>query len=159
FPNTAPADIALSNSSVAENQPVGTAVGAFSTTDPDAGDAFTYALVSGTGDADNASFAIDAKGNLMTTASFDYEDKPSYSIRARSTDAGGLSTEKVFTVSVTDVNEAPTDIALSSSSIKENAGANAVVGTLSGTDPDAGDALTFSLPAGLGDNAAFNLSG
>src|SRR5262249_6262590 len=78
--------------------------------------------------------------------------------RVRSTDAGGLSTEKVFTISLTNVNETPTDIALSNSSIKENAGANAVVGTLSGTDPDAGDTLTFSLPAGNADNSAFSIS-
>ncbi len=42
-----PTDIALSNSSVAANQPAGTVVGAFSTTDPDSGDSFTYSLVSG----------------------------------------------------------------------------------------------------------------
>ncbi|MBI1918641.1 MAG: hypothetical protein HYS12_28440, partial [Planctomycetes bacterium] len=46
--NQPPTDIALSNASVAENQPTGTVVGAFSTTDPDAGDTFSYALVSGT---------------------------------------------------------------------------------------------------------------
>ena len=43
---------------IAENQPIGTAVGTFSTTDPDAANTFTYTLVSGTGSTDNASFAI-----------------------------------------------------------------------------------------------------
>ena len=102
----APTDIALSPGSVAENQPAGTTVGAFSTIDPDTGDTFTYTLVGGA--ADNASFTIDAGGNLKTAASFDFEARSSYSIRVRSTDAGGLSVEKVFTISVTNVNEAPT---------------------------------------------------
>src|SRR5262249_59916607 len=50
-----PTDIALSGSSVPENQPAGTTVGTFSTTDPDVGDTFTYTLVSGAGGTDNAS--------------------------------------------------------------------------------------------------------
>src|SRR5207245_1167797 len=76
------------------------------TTDPDAGDTFTYSLVGGTGATDNASFTI-AGNQLKTAASFDFEAKSSYSIRARTTDAGGLFFEKVFTIGVTNVNEAP----------------------------------------------------
>jgi Cadherin domain len=106
-PPVAPTDITLSPSSVAENQPAGTTVGTFSTTDPDTGDTFTYVLVGGAGDTDNTSFAISG-GTLQTAASFDFETKSSYSIRVRSTDAGALSVDKVFTISVTNVNEAPT---------------------------------------------------
>jgi hypothetical protein len=53
------------------------------------------------------------------------------------------------------VNDNPTAAALSNSSIVENAGANAVVGTLSTTDPDAGDTFTYTLVSGTGstDNA------
>lgn len=107
-PNHAPTNIGLSNTSIAENQPVGTTVGTFSTTDPDSWDTHTYTLVPGDGADDNASFTIDAAGNLKTAAMFDFETKSSYSIRVRSTDAGGLWTEKVFTISFTNVNEAPT---------------------------------------------------
>ncbi len=50
---------------------------------------------------------------------------------------------------------------MSASSLAENAGANAVVGTLSATDADAVDTATFTLVSGIGstDNAAFNISG
>jgi hypothetical protein len=102
---TPPTDIHLSNASINENQPAGTVVGTFSTTDPDSGDSHTYTLVAGTGDADNASFTIDASGNLKTAAVFDFEAKSSYSIRVRSTDSDGLWTEKVFTVGVVDLPE------------------------------------------------------
>ena len=102
--NQAPTNIGLSNSSVAENQPVGTTVGTLSTTDPDAGNTFTYTLVAGAGSADNAKFTI--SGNVLKTAAvFDYEVKKSYSIRIRSTDQGGLSKDKMFTIEVTPSGE------------------------------------------------------
>ncbi len=104
--NSAPTDISLSNSTVAENQASGTAVGDFSTTDVDAGNTFTYTLVSGTGDTGNASFQI--SGNvLQTAASFNFEAQSSYSVLVRTTDQGGLFYEKAFTIGVTNVNETP----------------------------------------------------
>ena len=45
-------------SSVAENQPPNTVVGALTATDPDTGNSHTFALVAGAGDADNGSFNI-----------------------------------------------------------------------------------------------------
>ena len=61
-----------------------------------------------------------------------------------STDQGGLPVSEPFTIQVTDENDAPTAISLEVNSINENS-AGAVVGTLSGTDPDSGDVLTFSI--------------
>lgn len=58
-------------------------------------------------------------------------------------------------------NAAPTDIALSASTIAENAGAGTEIGTFSTTDADAGDTHTYSLVAGVGseDNALFTIDG
>src|SRR5690606_543834 len=55
----------------------------------------------------------------------------------------------------------PTDIALSNNSINQGVGVNAVVGTLSSTDPDVGNTFTYTLVAGVGDthNTSFNISG
>jgi hypothetical protein len=158
--NKSPSDIALSNTSIAENADPNSLIGSFSTTDPNEGDTFTYSLVSGTGDSDNAAFTIDGS-SLRAVNSFDFETKSSYSIRVRSTDQGDLWTEKVFTISVTDVNESPTDIALSSTSIAENNLANAAVGSLSTTDVDASNSFTYSLVPGAGDsdNGAFSIDG
>jgi hypothetical protein len=158
--NEAPTDIALSNSSVAENQAAGATVGTLSTTDADAGSSHTYALVAGAGDTDNASFQISGS-TLQTAASFDFEAKSSYSVRVRSTDNGGLTTEKQLTISVTNVNETPTDISLSSDNVDEDKPAGSTVGTLSTADPDAGDTHTYTLVAGTGDadNASFTISG
>ena len=119
--NDAPTDIALSAAVVAENAASGTAVGSFSTSDVDIGDTFTYSLVSGTGDTDNASFQI-VGGQLRTNASFDFETKSSYSIRVRSTDQSNAAFEKQFTITVTDANDAPTAVSLTNTttSIAEN---------------------------------------
>jgi gliding motility-associated-like protein len=158
--NDAPTNISASASSVAENAASGTTVATLSTTDADAGDTFTYTLVSGAGGTDNASFAI--TGSTLTTAAvFDFETKSSYSVRVRVTDAGGLSFEKEFTITVTNVNEAPTALALSNTSVLENAASGTTVGTLAGTDADAGDTHTYTLVAGTGstDNASFTITG
>ena len=106
--DNAPTGITVSSASIPENQGAGAAVGILETIDADAGDAFTYSLVSGTGSTDNGSFTISGS-TLKTAASFNYEAKSSYSIRVRTTDLGGLYTEKSFTITVTDVDEiAPT---------------------------------------------------
>src|ERR671925_419284 len=123
--NRAPTEIQLSNSSIAENQPSGTDVGTLTTTDPDAGDTHTYTLENtGCGGGpfpDNSSFQIGGVGNdkLQSAASFDFETKNSYTICVRSTDAGGLFFDKTFIISVTNVNEAPTEISLSKNNIDE----------------------------------------
>jgi PKD repeat protein len=135
--NQAPTDISLSNSSVAENEPVNTIVGTLSTTDPNPGDTFTYTLVSGPGNDDNASFNINGD-SLRTSAIFDYEAKNSYSIRVRSTDQGSLWLEKQFTIAVTDVNDAP--VADSQSLSVECCKILTV--TLTGSDAD-NDPLTY----------------
>jgi VCBS repeat-containing protein len=117
--NTAPTAIALAPAAVAENAASGTTVGTLSATDADTGDTFTYALVSGTGSTDNASFAIDGT-SLKTAAVFDFETKASYSVRVRVTDAGGLTFERALTITVTNVNEAPTVLTLSAATVAEN---------------------------------------
>jgi CARDB/Bacterial Ig domain/Cadherin domain len=158
--NDAPTDIALSSPSVSENQAVGTAVGTLSATDQDAGDTHTFALVAGTGSTDNGSFTITGT-SLKTNAVFNFEAKSSYSIRVRATDSGAATLDEVFVISVTNVNEGPTDIPLSSSSVLENQAVGTTVGTLSTTDPDVGDTHSYALVAGTGstDNGSFTITG
>ncbi|MFZ4596123.1 MAG: tandem-95 repeat protein, partial [Verrucomicrobiaceae bacterium] len=108
----------LSDTSVYENVAANTIVGTFSTTDPDAGNTFTYSLVAGAGDTDNASFTISGS-SLRLTPSADYETKNSYAVRVRTTDAGGLFYEEAFTISITNVSEAPTLAAISKSGFED----------------------------------------
>jgi hypothetical protein len=158
--NETPTDITLSNSSQNENTSTNTTIGTFSTSDPDASNTFTYTLVAGTGSGDNGDFNISGNA-LRNSIVFNYESKTSYSIRIRSTDQGGLYTEKQFTISVNNVNETPTDITLSNSSQNENTSTNTTIGTFSTSDPDSGNSFTYTLVAGTGsgDNSSFNISG
>lgn len=168
--NGPPTDMLLSASSIAEGQAPASIVGVFSTTDQDVGDTFTYSLVSGAGSTDNALFTI--VGNQLSTAvSFDYEARillGNPSIRVRSTDKGGLWTEKVFTIVVTDINEVPTDIVLSATTVGDNQPAGTVVGSLLTRDADLNIRIiplpvpaifTYAFVAGAGDadNARFRL--
>ena len=158
--NDAPTDIALNDQLIAENAGPNAEVGTLTTTDPDVGNTHTYTLVAGTGADDNAAFNI-LGDSLRANASFNFEADSSYTVRIRTTDGGGLFYEEAFTITVTNVNETPTDIVLNDQSIAENAGPNAEVGTLTTTDPDVGNTHTYTLVAGTGadDNAAFNILG
>jgi hypothetical protein len=110
--NHAPTDLALAGTEVFENEPSGTWVGSLSTTDPDASDTFTYALVPGAGAADNAAFSISG-AELLTSTSFNFEVKSDYSIRIETQDQDLAATQRVFHVTVLDVDETPglTDLA------------------------------------------------
>ncbi len=100
--NQAPTGLALSNSSILENAGAAATIGSLTTTDPNAGDTFTYALVSGTGSTGNSSFNLN--GNvLQATSSFDFESQNQYSVRIRTTDQGSLSFDQVFVIQVIDV--------------------------------------------------------
>jgi RHS repeat-associated protein len=158
--NETPTSLVLSNSITAENVAAGSVIGSFASTDPDVNNTFTYSLVTGTGSTDNAAFSV-VGNQLKINASPDFEAKSSYSVRVRTTDQGGLSFDQVFTVSVTDVNEVPTNLTLSNSVTPENVAAGSIIGSFASTDPDASNTFTYSLVAGTGatDNAAFSVVG
>ncbi|MCH7228767.1 cadherin repeat domain-containing protein, partial [Haloferula sp. A504] len=158
--NRAPTDLAMTGGTVAENQPAGTPIGTFASTDPDPGDTFTYSLVSGAGSSGNGSFRI--VGNvLQSDESFDFEAANAHSVRVRTTDQGGLWHEEAVTIVIGDVNEAPTDVVLSGGGVAENQASGAVVGELSAVDPDVGDSFEYMLVGGEGsdDNGYFAISG
>ncbi|MEN3940455.1 choice-of-anchor D domain-containing protein [Prosthecobacter sp. SYSU 5D2] len=158
--NSAPTDLALSSNTLAENSPSNTTVGILSSTDPNADDTFTYTLVTGAGSTNNASFNISGNA-LRFTASPNYETKSSYTVRVRTRDAGNLTFEKSFAITITNVNEPPTGLTLSGNMLPEASPPNSTVGTLSSNDPDAAETFTYTLVAGAGstDNGAFNILG
>ena len=157
--NRPPTNIALSNATVAENEPLATTVGTFSATDPDTSDSHTFSLVTGDGATDNGSFTVEPSGTLKTNAVFDFETKSSYAIRVEANDGNGGTFQKQFTVTVTNAADAPTNITLSNSSVAEGKPLATTVGTFSATDPDAGDTHTFTMATGTGDtdNGSFQV--
>ena len=152
--NQSPTDLSLNINTINENVAANTVIGNFSTTDPDTViNTFTYSLVTGTGSDDNASFTINGS-QLQINASPDFETKSTYDIRVRTTDQGGLSLEKALTITITNVNEAPTVTSGATASFAENA--TETVYTITGTDPDAGTTFTYSISGT--DAALFNIN-
>lgn len=158
--NEDPTDLTLSNASVPEGPGPTTVIGTLLGIDPDLGETFTYALVTGDGDADNDKFFLDG-AQLVFSGALDFETQSSYSVRVRVTDANGLTFDKPFTISVTNVNEAPTLLSLTGTAVEENEAAGTVVGTLAALDPDVAETFTFTLEAGTGDtgNEFFEIVG
>ena len=141
---TPPSDISLSTTTVAENAAQGTEVGTLSTTDVDDGDTFTYSI---TAQGVSAAFQINGDKVEVGTGVLDFETTPTVSVTVRSTDSGGLAFDKAFTVTLTDVNEAPTSIVFTATTVGSQAKAGALVGSLSTVDEDTDDSFTYTIVA------------
>ena len=133
---------------IAENVSNGAAVATVTSTDP--GDSISYAITGGnTGNA----FTINSStGEITTAAALDFETTASYSLVITGTDSGGLADTGTVTVTVVNVNEAPTAID-NSGSLAENTSSGAAIATVSASDPDAGDSLSYAITAGNAGNA------
>ncbi|SDK25260.1 MULTISPECIES: VCBS domain-containing protein [Bradyrhizobium] len=115
--------------------------------------------------ADAASFSIvaGAGGNeLHFNGGANFEAKTSYDVTVNVNDATASNhvapdASQNFHLAITNVNEAPTDISLSSNTIGQSTVNGTVVGILSAVDPDAGDTATFSLVNNAG--GQFTVSG
>ena len=137
-----PTDIGLSQTSINENSPNGTAIGTLTSTDPDPGDVHTYALV------DDAGGRFSIAGNQLQVANqtlLDFESNSSHSVIIQTTDSGGLSFQKTIDIAINNVNEAPIFTQLSNTSVDEGSADGTVLGTLAANDPDIGDTHTYSL--------------
>jgi hypothetical protein len=158
--NNVPTDILLSNDSINENTATGTTIGTFSAVTLDESDTHTFSLVAGTGDVNNGSFTLTSGGVLKNAIIPNYESKASYSIRVRTTDSAGQTFEKVFTIYINNVNEAPYGITLTNNSQAENTATNTNIGRFNTLDPDSGDSFTYTLVSGVGatNNANFNIT-
>ncbi len=154
--NEAPTDIALSSNTVAENSATGTAIGTLSNTDVDTGNTYTYSLVSGTGDTDNTLVSISGT-TLKVAGAIDFETNPTLEIRVNVND-GVNDFFEAMVVNVTDVNTAPTGIALSNSDVDEEVAVGTVVGTISATDDGEDGTLSYSFDGGT-DDVSFTIDG
>jgi hypothetical protein len=159
--NGIPSAIIPAALNVNENLPVSSASGSFTTSDAwPLADTHTYTLVFGAGSTDNTSFNLSSAGVLTTAATFDYETKSSYSIRVRSTDSYGAWVEQSFSVTINDVNEAPTAVADSYSVDEDDTLiVNAAAGVLANDSDPEGNPLTATLVGGTPANtSAFTLN-
>lgn len=103
-----PGSSVLSSASVLENAVAGTIIGTFTGSDTDAGDQFSFELVNGAGNTDNASFQI-VRNVLKTRLPLDYEAGATRSICIRTTDISGLSSEQEMVIALQNVTDEDND--------------------------------------------------
>ena len=141
---------------VPEDADIGYKVSQIVTVDEDEGDMHSYTLVPGA--SDNTAFEIDGD-ILVTKQRFDHETKALYKVKLRTTDRAGVSFEKEVDISVSNVNEAPLKISLSTEEVLENKKGGAALADISTTDPDVGNTHTYTLADGEGakDNVFFTV--
>ncbi|GAA5497581.1 hypothetical protein Rhal01_03777 [Rubritalea halochordaticola] len=138
--------------SVAEDAAIGTSVGTVTASDANYGEALTFSITAGNAGGE---FVIDsATGEITAAAALDYETSSQYTLTVEVSD-GGLSDNATFTVNVSDVNEAPV-ASDTSVSVAEDSIAGTSITTVTATDSDAGDTLTYAITAGNDGSFAIN---
>ena len=144
---------------VGENSTVVTTVTA---TDVDAGHTLGYSIAGG---ADAGRFTINNSTGQLSFASAPSYEAPAdsggnnvYDVTVQVSDGQGGTDTQALAVTVANVNEAPTDLALSANTVAEHAANGTVVGTVSGSDVDMGDTKTYSLTDNAGGRFAINSS-
>jgi surface protein len=109
-----------------------------------------------TGSGDVSYFQIDSATGVISlnpNQPLDYETKSNLAITVVATDPGGAMAEVSYSVTVTDVNEAPAwSNAQATASVAEN---QASAGTYTATDPEGGG-LTYSITGGA-DQSLFTI--
>lgn len=134
---------------VVENSASGTIVGSIIAFDVDAGQSLAYSI---TGSTLAGAFAIDATSGQITVANaalLNFEAVSSVTLTVTVTDSGNpaLSSSALVTISLTNVNEAPT-ITNQSFSVAENSASGTIVGDVAASDVDAGQSLSYSIASG-----------
>jgi hypothetical protein len=87
-------EFSLSGNTVQENQPVGTEVGRFRSSD-----SVTFSLISGAGSSGNPNFTLSTEGVLKTEKQLNYQDGSEYSIRVQATN-DGVKLSKIFKITI-----------------------------------------------------------
>ena len=152
----------ISTASIANKAEGITALGTISASDQDSDSTLSFSLVNSEGLKDEGLLSIDSSSGSITFAVAPDYESPSdiglnntieFSVKVSD---GSLSATQSYSLSITNVNEAPI-ISSASFAIAEQSTA---VGSISASDPDASTTLTFSLASGsvAVDDAKFSIN-
>jgi len=86
---------------------------------------------------------------VANAAALNFETTPSFTLTVQVRDQGGtgLTATGTVTVNLTNVNEAPSVTGFTTA-LAENSAAGTIVGSVTATDPDAGDTLGYAITGG-----------
>ena len=147
-------DMVIAEPSVEEGSAVGAVVGALSAKDRDAGDTHRFWLKE---ESENFEI-VEESGEFILKAKkeFSFVEGEFYVFVVVVEDSSELTYEERLRVAIRDVNQAPEDIFLSKTSIRDGTAAGVEVAQLSALDHDEGDFATFILKEG-GDSSFFEI--
>ncbi|VAW36768.1 hypothetical protein MNBD_CHLOROFLEXI01-3065, partial [hydrothermal vent metagenome] len=134
--------------SVAENSATGTAVDTIIATDLDAADALTYTIIGGNLGTPFAVVSTTGAVTVDSVAPLDFETDQFLTFTVQVEDLGALTDTAVITVNINDVNEAPVLADAIFPDLPEDSPAATLVGTVTATDPDAGEVFTYTITGG-----------
>jgi hypothetical protein len=155
--NTDPSSASLSSNTINEGASAGTLIGSITCSDVD-NDVCSYTEYSPGYDGASV-FEISGTSIILSSGqTLDYDTKSSYSYSVLVEDGYGGDIYEDFTIIVTNINQAPSDINPNSLNINENSPINSEVGTLTVTDSDSGDSHTFTELTGGTGESYFNIS-
>jgi hypothetical protein len=159
FPNTAPVLATIGSKSTPELQTLNFTAEATEAAN-NFGDTITFIL---TGTPPSGA-SINPKTGLFSWTPTEAQGPGPYTVTVQALDNGepALADIEPVTITVSEVNVAPTGLQLSSNIVQSGAPVGTVIGTISAMDSDLpAQTLTYSLVSGTGstDNANFNISG
>ncbi len=146
--NEAPVVAPNQTFSIPENSINGYAVGTVNADDEDDGDSFTFSTTDST-------FAVDLNSGEITvidTAQLDFETTTPFVVTIEADDGDLVGSEDI-TITLTNVNEAPTIPNGQNFTIVGFSENGTAVGQVNSSDPDAGDDVTFTIVGGNPNNA------
>ncbi|HEY6598485.1 MAG TPA: hypothetical protein VIZ30_04205, partial [Pseudomonadales bacterium] len=135
--NSPPAGVGVAPGQVDENF-AGATVGVVSVIDSDPSDSFTFSI------SDPRFEIVGGQLQLIAGTALDFEAEPTVALTIVATDSSGASVTVNLVITVVDINEAPTALALSRNTVDANVD-GAPVGALTASDPDAGDSFTYAV--------------
>lgn len=158
--NAAPTDISIADGGViTENAAVNDTVVVLATTDADANQNHTYTLVTdASGNTPTTNPYFDIVGNrIILKAAVDDAQVGPHDLWIKSTDPGNLSIVRKITVTVSNVDEAPTAVDFGAAgdtitTVLSNAATDSLIDTLRVVDPDRNDTHTFDIVTGDNSN-------
>lgn len=168
--NDAPSGISIDNGSIPENKfpdnlyAFESFIGYLSTSDPDNSEEYFFYRAETSGANNNDQFVVYNKTPILDTVFpnpfpvvvgvenrpslwlkgiADHETTPVLKAEVAVQDAEGAEAVEIFEISVTDQNDAPNELTTKTFKVDENSSAGTLVGTLSASDPDAGQTVSF----------------
>ncbi|MEP1097763.1 MAG: T9SS type A sorting domain-containing protein [Cyclobacteriaceae bacterium] len=143
-----PTDIILSATSVDENSAPGTVVSMLSAADANFNETFTFHLVE---ELESDWLFFDVSGNSLITTDhrpFDFENQNSFIFKVEVRDSESATYIEEVTITLNDVNEAPTNIQLTNKSINESNPIGTLIGILTTEDVDGSDTHSYTVVDG-----------